>query len=704
MQTLAWYVRRLSSMSPGEVAWRCQSHFRDLCDGLTLARRSRLPGVASFLLPGRSPLPESPSLLGLFNRDLSTFSTSWREFLQQQADAVANGRLTFFNREYVYEGGVIRWNFEPEAGRNTPMRPATRIDYRDHRATGDCKLVWEPNRHQHLPVLARAWRVTGDDRYARAALAHVNGWIDQCPYGYGMNWRSPLEIALRVINWALTLELLQGCQVLASGLAIRIAASSFQHVEEIARKYSRYSSANNHLIGEAAGVFIASTYFANFVNSGCRAEDARRILENEIRRQVAPDGGSREQATGYHLFVLEFFILAALVGDRMGRPFSKEYRNRLENMFEFLAELTACGPLPALGDSDDGFVFDLGGRGERVETLLRIGAAMFRRPEWVRGTVAAGEAAWWLLGVPAEVPPRESRQPAPTIRSRAMDATGLFLLQHGSRQDDSISVLVDAGSHGFGSIAAHGHADALSLVLRVDGRDVLIDPGTFDYFTHPDWRSYFRSTRAHNTIVVDGRDQSEMLGPFLWGRRANTRLVAWEPAPDGGRIAAEHDGYSSLRHAVTHRRTVQLLGQEGELQICDELFADGPHEVTQYWHFAEHCRVQLVSSHELLVLVGDSRLALRLDPQLVPVLFHGSDSPLAGWVSRAYHCKQPAFTVAASCTILSAESLRTTIVRPSSNSIGRNRWSVARRPIGGWPGGVTAQSVAYDSTEEDSGG
>ena len=94
-------------------------------------------------------------------------------------------------------------------------------------------------------------------------------------------------------------------------------------------------------------------------------------------------------------------------------------------------------------------------------------------------------------------------------------------------------MVFDCGELGFKAIAAHGHADALSFTLRAFGSDVFVDPGTYDYFSYSAWRAYFRSTSAHNTLAVDGRDQSVMLGPFLWGARAQARCIAWEPGIQG---------------------------------------------------------------------------------------------------------------------------------------------------------------------------
>jgi hypothetical protein len=93
----------------------------------------------------------------------------------------------------------------------------------------------------------------------------------------------------------------------------------------------------------------------------------------------------------------------------------------------------------------------------------------------------------------------------------------------------------------------------------------------------PEWRSYFRSARAHNTAVVNGRDQAEQAGTFRWNTRWNCRVLN-----TGESIQAEHDGYPG----VTHRRRVEALGAEGWM-VSDEFLGSGEHNFEINYHFAE---------------------------------------------------------------------------------------------------------------------
>jgi hypothetical protein len=531
---------------------------------------------------------------------------------------------------------------------------APAIDYRDYSVTGDAKLVWEPSRHHHLVVLGRAYRATGEVRYAEALVRQLESWWDACPFGRGMQWRSPLELAIRLINWVYAIDLVQPSGLVSGRFRERLLHSARLHVWEVSRKYSRGSSANNHLIGEAAGVFAAASYFTALDPGERLAREAQAILAQEIHAQTYDDGGGREQAFGYQLFVLQFLLVSGVIARARGEDFPAAYWKRLETMLAFVAALTeAADSAPFFGDADDGYVLDLGRRAD-ARALLSTGAALFGRSDFAAIARELAEDTRWLLGRSGADAFAAAAGGAdePVLASRALPDSGLYLLQSGTRdRSDAVSVVLDCGELGFGAIAAHGHADALSFTLRAFGGDVLVDPGTYDYFKHPDWRTYFRSTRAHNALEVDGLDQSVIEGPFLWGARAESRCVAFAPSARGGEVTAEHDGYRRLDDPVVHRRRLRLDGRT--LEIHDALEAAGPHAVALYFHLAEDTEATVAGSR-VEIRLPRGRAVLELDQALAVTAVRASESPILGWVSRGYHRKAPATTLVARADVRGA--------------------------------------------------
>ncbi len=648
MQSLDWYLHRLRGMSAGEIAWRTRATCWEALDRCRVGIGWR-PKLDAAWLAAAADSPRSLRLTGVQPGDwkdslAGSPEAVWRDRLLARAERIAAHRLSFFDIHDRHLGDPIDWNRDHASGQASPMGFAPAIDYRDYRVTGDAKLVWEPNRHHHLVVLGRAYRASGEKRYAAAAVEQLQSWLEQCPYGRGMNWRSPLELAIRLINWVWTIDLIRDSGLYSGEFRTRLLDAVWAHLHEVARKYSQGSSANNHRIGEAAGVFVGASYFGDLPDSNRLREEAREILTGEILAQTYADGCNRELALGYHLFVLQFFLVAGALARRSARNMPSGYWTMLERKLAFLSALTEGGDaLPMFGDSDDGYVLDLGALpGPDPTGLLGVGAVL------VGGASEPVEAARWLFDGAAGPAPDAVTDPASSVRlgSRAFPESGHYLLQSGRPgMPQRISVLFDCGELGFGSIAAHGHADALSFCLRAFGRDVLVDPGTYDYFTYPAWRDYFRSTRAHNTLVVDDQDQSVMLGPFLWGERARARCLSWRVLEDGAQITAEHDGYSRLADPVVHRRHLTLEGAARSLTIHDEVLARGAHTASAFFHLAEDCVVRDIDSNRVRVALGAAQITLVLDPAFAVQIVCGSEDPIGGWVSRGYHRKTRASTV-----------------------------------------------------------
>jgi uncharacterized heparinase superfamily protein len=640
-------------MSAGELAWRATGRLRDVelwgRLALRLEPRPRAYGRADTDADPEPRFRVCDVRVGEWAVPDDEETRQWRDRLVAHAEQVAHHRFSFFDLLDRDLGDPIDWNRDHGSGRKAPLRFAPLVDYRDYRITGDAKLVWEPNRHHHLVVLGRAYRATGDVHYASAVIEQIESWLEQCPFGRGLNWRSPLELAIRLINWVWAVDLIRESGLVTREFRRRLRRATFLHLWEITRKYSRGSSANNHRIGEAAGVFIASSYFRELDDAGRWRRESREILTEEIVAQTYPDGGSREQAVGYHVFVLQLFLLAGFVARQTGEDLPAAYWARLERMLEVLGTLSEGGALPMIGDSDDGYVLDLGSTRD-MRSLFCIGAVVYGRADFKARAGGYAEATRWLLGVSGRatfdaLPPALAGE---RLASRALPDSGYYLLQSGHHAAiDRISVVFDCGELGFESIAAHGHADALSFTLRAFGSDVFVDPGTYDYFSFPACRAYFRSTRAHNTVVVDGLDQTRTLGPFLWGTAARAKCVTWAPGSQGGQVVGEHDGYTRLGDPVVHRRALSLDAEMGVLTICDEIVAHGTHEITVCFHIAEDASVSAARANEYRIDVAGGTVVLEIDGCLSVETLRGSEEPVGGWVSRGYHRRAPSTTLMA---------------------------------------------------------
>jgi hypothetical protein len=639
MTALAWKLNRVRCMSLAEIGHR-----------IVKAAEARIEGWGL----ARSDVPEP---------DLAFSPNAWIQ-ADARVDAtpyiaaserLAAGVFDIFALEGAQLGSPPQWNRDPRTGIVAPLTFGKLLDYRDPLRVGDCKYLWEPNRHLHLVTFAQAWALTDDPRHAQALRAHLESWLDQCPYPMGPNWSSALEAGLRLVNWALAWQLLGGATAPIfegeGGRAFRSRwlESVYRHAEFVNGHYSLHSSANNHLIGEAAGVYIASMAWPHWERSDAWHETAKAILEREALLQNAPDGVNREQSTSYQQWTFDLLLLPLLAARANGDDFAPEYAERLESMLEFLYAVTdAGGNVPMLGDADDGFVVRLDPhRGFcRYKSLLATGALLFGRADFAAKAGKLDDKTRWLLGNDAAErlgAMDTSHVPAPR---REFPDGGYYVLGCELGTPREIRVVADAGPLGYREIAAHGHADALSFTLSVGGDEFLVDPGTYAYHTQPEWRAYFRGTAAHNTVRIDGQDQSQQGGNFMWLRKANAACSSWASMPDHDVLEASHDGYRALPDPVLHRRRVILDKHRRTLVVEDYLEMDGAHDVEIFLHAAPEAHalptadgVKLARAGRAIRVVWPDLAAGRSE------ILRGQTSPVAGWVSRRFDRKEPAATL-----------------------------------------------------------
>jgi hypothetical protein len=536
-------------------------------------------------------------------------------------------------------GFEFDWHRDYRYGRQVAPRFAGALNIRDTAVVSDIKYVWEPSRHQHLSALAFS---ANADEHREYIVRSLDSWLHANPYLYGVHWTSSLELAERVVSWALLYPRIADDVARDEEFRRVWLDSIYLHLTRISRKLSLYSSANNHLIGELVGLFVGASCFDFWPECTEWRKLAQKFLEREIRLQVGEDGVGCEQAMSYHLFTMELFLLAYAIARNAKHPFSAGYACRLRGMAEFLNSVaTSSGDLPWYGDSDDARGFLLSEADSSLRVTMQLAALLFDEPRWLRSQRRPTAAAKALVpdlvaNLTHEV------QGSFTPRELFGDA-GLACVR---TSDERICLLMDFGPLGFTSIAAHGHADALSLWLSIGDEYFLVDAGTYAYHSHPEWRTFFRSTAAHNTACVDGLNQSEMAGRFLWSGKAHAHLLRFDKDLEQVTIAAEHDGYIRLPDPVTHRRTVDFHRSTGNVSIADGFQCAGRHEIELFFHMHEEAHVVSIQDGEARIDWRGRRIIfLSPNGKAHWEILRGSENPRLGWRSHRFNQKLPISTL-----------------------------------------------------------
>jgi hypothetical protein len=517
----------------------------------------------------------------------------------ERAERICEHRFDLLGYDAVDYGTEIDWHCDRIHGKRTPRKPWFQIKYLDFAEVGDSKVTWELNRHQHLVTLAKAYRLSGNQKFAAELFRQWEHWHAENPYPTGINWASSLEVAFRSLSWIWLYFLLSDSPAMPIGFRaawLRALAVSGRHIDCY---LSTYFSPNTHLLGEAVALFFIGTLCPEIPAAPRWRQRGWNIVKREAGRQVQGDGLHFEQSLYYHVYALDFFLHTAVLASVNHRPTPTEFDRTLERMLDALSVLTRGGTAPQLGDDDGGRLFDPS-RNRRVHMLdpLATGAVLFERGDFKALAGGLREETLWLLGESGIAEFEGLPQVEPNRKSVAFPVAGLYVM---AGDDLKRQLVIDAGPQG-AHTAGHGHADALSLTATDGGVELLVDSGTFEYVGADSERNHFRGTTAHNTLLIAGGDQAEPRGPFGWGRLPHVQAEGWISGKTFDLFVGSHDGYSRLPNAVVHRRYVFSL-KSGVWLVRDQALGYGEHQLDLLWHLGA----------ELKQVMGEKNLFLRDD-------------------------------------------------------------------------------------------
>ncbi|MBW1878761.1 MAG: alginate lyase family protein, partial [Deltaproteobacteria bacterium] len=635
-----WRARRLQGMPPREIAQRISQGVRRELDAWGAWRWS-VPQVPVEVAD--RPLPALPTTA---EEAVARVPVAWWERLQAEAESLLRGPFTLLG---THRGAEQRcgWTLDPATGTSWPADvPSHAVRIHRDPLGRDIKAVWELNRLQHLQVLA--WSAALGDADARTAcLADLEDWVNAHPPFRGVAWTTGIECAARMVSFLVVSTLLDP-QAFPEPLRRALWRSLLDHAFWLERYPTPRSSAANHRVAELTALFVL----------GCRAPDlpgaARwRGLAPELaavgERQFHPDGVGTEQSPTYQAYTMEWLLLALVVARTAGIHLPVEHllRRGADHLIELLDE---AGHPPRIGDDDEGVVLRqvLGPDDHLRSVCSAVSTALGVEQIAPPGGTVDPRAALLGLGTPAAAIARRA--------SRAFPEGGYTVLRRTLAGRRTL-VVMDHGPLGFGRSGGHGHADALSVWLHLDGASVLEDFGTYRYNGSPDWRTWARSTASHNTLTLSGVGQAEPWGSFGWSRSIRYRVVQCDL--DDGVVVAEHDAWKA-RFGTVHRRALRF-GTDDRVIVDDTLVGRVRHRATLRWTFSPALELTRDGEGWLAMRDGSPVLRIRtLGSGWKGRLVRGGEVPGPGVVSLRYGVLVPTWTLVVEGDRSSSAGVRTT--------------------------------------------
>lgn len=392
-------------------------------------------------------------------------------------------------------------------------------------------MLWVYNLHYHEFL----WQLG----FEQARLVVLN-WIDSYRLGSGRIGWDAYPTSLRLANWcALFFGRYRTETVADKRLCETLWGSLCEQADHLQRNLE-WHLLGNHLLENSVALTLTGSCFEH-PTSKIWFKTGYAILGRELPEQILADGGHFERSPMYHSRILYVLLLLSATGDRSLKKLVRPY---LEPLANSLAAMThPDGGIALLNDS----AFRV--YPKQQELARRVCSDSIR------------------------------------LGSFALPESGYY----GARTGDGHYIICDAGVIGPDYQPAHGHADLFSFELSLLGARVVVDSGVCTYEAGP-MRDYCRSTRAHNTVEIEGQNQVEVWAAFRVGRRCRPDKVNWAELEDGFELSGEHAGYRHLPGRPTHVRAFRWH-HDGSLQILDQVNSHQPLRSTARLHFHPDCKI-----------------------------------------------------------------------------------------------------------------
>lgn len=600
-------------------------HYRRLTPKIDLQRLTNSidPSSAEKQWQSGFPLavPSADALRALMNPDE-------QQRTLRQADEICSGSFRAFGCT------PARLRFTPwkplHHWSQTPLAADPGIDIKD---------VWEPARFGWVYPLARAYALSGDEKFSSAFWEHAEAFFSANPPNLGPNWTSAQEVAIRTMALVFAGQVFISSPVTTPERNRLLVAQIACHADRIIPTliYARAQD-NNHLISEAVGLASAAAVLKNHHRSGLWASLSWHWFNHAIRNHINEDGEYIQHSTNYHRMVLHHALWMERLARHSGSRLPEDVRIRLAAATRWLLERldTASGEVPNLGHNDGSNILPLSPLPIRDYRPVVQAAAIAFMDKTCLPNGAWDELTHWL-----GLQTHNEALSLPEITSRA---------PHRLESRSGWVTLRATSIHGRAA-----HADPLHLDIWHEGVNVALDAGTFRYNAALPWENGLASIAVHNTVQFEGQEPMLRAGRFLWLKAPHAYL---EPSTESDdTLTAWHDGYFSL--GVRHQRSVERCGDQN-WKVTDRLLSVSTTGYAQcarlHWLLPDWNWQLAGTILKLDAPFGNLKLIISPPPGLSfqPALVRAGETlagepppaaPILGWFSPTYAVKLPALSL-----------------------------------------------------------
>jgi len=553
-----------------------------------------------------------------------------------------------------YEYDPIDWHIDFKSGYRWDNKTWYKKIKFGNTPGADVKVPWELSRCYHFLTLGQTYFITGDEKYTREFIYQFIDWVENNPVQFGVNWVCAMDVAIRACNWILAFLYFKNSKLINKEFFYEFVKNIFMHGLHIRQNLEKdpFGPKTNHYISNLAGLIYIGKFLGNLKFGKSLLDFAIRELNKEIQVQVYNDGSNFEASTFYHRLVLELLFYPVLFLTKSHKEFNgynfkdvavkifgNIYINKIFKMFEVLKYcLSPDGHLPQIGDNDNGRLHIFGYSQVLDATyLLQIASVFFNESNFkISGfySINSGkekDVILWLFGKPgSQIWDNLNGVNKKSIESAAFLNSGWFIMR-----ENNNFIMISAGQNGQGGNGGHAHNDKLSFELCINGKNIIVDPGTYLYTASPEWRNKFRSTAYHNTVSINNLEQNRFVKKslFLLNNDSNVKINEWMANEDHDLLDAEHYGFTGSKNPIVHQRQIIFDKKNIRVYIKDIIKGKGRHLFEAFFHLNKNIEFEQGSTNKLIVFNNSGNINFKLFTPDKNVL---DLELIEGWISYGY--------------------------------------------------------------------
>lgn len=490
----------------------------------------------------------------------------------------------------------LDWHLDSLSGfRWAPGRPFKKYKIIDLTNNADVKFPWELSRSHHMLWLGEAFLITKEEKYAREIVNQITDWISSNPYCRSINWTCSMEVAIRAVNWMYAVNMIQTSECVTDEFLLLFDKSVFQHGLYVYNNLEYSPTYNaNHYVSNIIGLLYISSFYSGIKEAKKWHTFAQQEFFSEVRNQILPSGLHYENSIAYHRLVAELFICGYYCLLRNGCSIPLDIKSRLIHMLSITAYYSnSFESAPLIGDNDNG-------------RFLPIIKRNYCDHNYLYDSLSA-EQLFWSGGVPVLTIPDVNNQ-----RDCRMVESGIAIMRN-----ENASILISATGPskyvelGKRLVSSHTHNDKLSFVLTIRGKDIIVDPGSYCYTSDIRLRNEFRSTKKHNTVIIDGEEQNTLPTNNAFAFEINSDIKTLELSQNDDTFECLGE-YTTQKGEACHKRIFVLKNKE--LIIKDTVTKDGGgHSYDAFFHLGEDVKVVRNDNNSILLNKADIEISLKLN-------------------------------------------------------------------------------------------